>query len=272
MQNPDSNHWRIPFPTLIAILILLGHGSTLIGAAFVNLGFNQPNWPNWPSEVPADDDTEAWKVENALPGWEVWLVPDDGSPRIRKEEVDRFPHIGIGPPLLFFNPAGGAGRGPNVELQAFKLTSQDTGPNYTVTLSQTAMIPPRTEFIHIRVDTFFFDETVKIIQIGDQFIDLTGPFPDEPGGMDYEPNNYLADISEFAGTMQTLTLGLLHKNSGRPIYAAGERIVVERIGFQVRPVPEPASLMMLGSVALLCIRTRSNSRKFKTRQANECPV
>ena len=165
-------------------------------------------------------------TENALPGWSAF----DGTTQLSQIQYNPSA-AAISPPVALF--------GSNIDVIAgnFSILLHSS----TISISQTALVPSGTESLVF--DAVSFGSPSLLVSMGGQNLSYTAiSVGTNPYGRSYTV--YAADVSAFAGQMETLT------------FSGGG--ILDDIQFSPEAIPEPstASLVFLGSGVLLYVRKR----------------
>jgi hypothetical protein len=208
--------------------------------AFTNLNFESANIPSGTQPNSSID------ISSAMPGWSAYQYSSqtgtEGAP-VYYDEIS-----GGGPIIALDDKNASAGPGlPFTPLQGkYSAVLQGGGPplgQYSVTISQTGLVPAGTESLQVYVGT----TTQYLFPVGDFIVALGGQTIDMVPLQTFSTYTvYGGDVSAFANNDETLSFTSLP-----PVGTPPSMLILGNIQFLTSPVPEPGTLSLLGTGATL---------------------
>jgi hypothetical protein len=190
---------------------------------FVNLDFGSANLLGYsPGSINVP-------ISAALPGWNAYFINDANTQQLTQVTYDTI--TAGGNEISVVDTAGVSGApAPLQGTYGAVVVGTDLNWNITGMISQTGVVPVGTSSITMDVATYYTFATFEVV-LGGQLLNMI-PLENFP-----EYTVYGANISEFAGNLETLQL--LAPPSGGP-----NAVEYDNIQFSPSPVPEPSSFSL----------------------------
>jgi hypothetical protein len=218
------------FKCALALFVLGVGGGRGLCQAFTNLDFEAANVSEYPV------NTMNVPISAALPGWSVFSInPAGGTNAGNQMWYDVLSTGGAGISINDKNTGFGF-----LPIQGNYSAILFGGGGYSTGIDQTGLVPVGSESLQMEITTLGGPLTPFVVTLGGQMINMVplGSFP--------EYTLYGGDVSAQAGGVEILSI-IEPPPAGTPPSV----LVLDNIFFSTSPVPEPGTLALVATGAVL---------------------